>query len=284
MNFYKHHLGDYAKATSHLSFVEDAAYSKLLRKYYSKEKPIPGELNAAQRLVGARSRAEKVAVEVVLHEFFQFDVEENVWRNKRADEEIARASAQAETNRRIAEEREASRRRRNEVDDWTASCGDFGKSFNERDTNREPSQTPDSKSQTSKTEKPEISHAPGLLEPSIQAGRACALLRQAGCRKVNPSNPKLLAALNDGVTPEAIRDTYLERPDAADPFAWAIATARNRQAECATVKNISMSARVSRAAPVSKTLQAVHDLEAYKNGTHLDHAGDQLRIAEVGPA
>ena len=26
MNYYEHHLGDYAEATAHLSFVEDAAY------------------------------------------------------------------------------------------------------------------------------------------------------------------------------------------------------------------------------------------------------------------
>ncbi|WP_052949803.1 YdaU family protein [Dyella japonica] len=284
MNFYKHHLGDYSKATSHLSFVEDAAYSKLLRKYYSKEKPIPGALNAAQRLVGARARHERMAVETVLKEFFQYDGERNVWRNKRADEEISKANAQAETNRRIAEEREASRRRRNEVDDRVVSSGEMGKSFNELGTNREPSQTPDSISHISKTGKPEHSHASALLEVSTEAGRACALLRQAGCRRVNPSNPKLLAALNEGVTPETIRDTYLERPDAAAPFAWAIATARNRQAQCATEETVPTPTRVTGAAPMSKTLQALHELEAHKNGTRVDQAGNRLRITEVGSA
>jgi uncharacterized protein YdaU (DUF1376 family) len=38
MNYYEHHIGDYAEATSHLTFVEDAAYSRLIRKYYSTEK------------------------------------------------------------------------------------------------------------------------------------------------------------------------------------------------------------------------------------------------------
>ena len=66
---------------------------------------------------------------------------------------------------------------------------------------------------------------------STDAGRACLLLRQAGCARVNPGHPDLLAALAEGVTPEALRDTYAEKPNATNPFAWAIATARGRHAE-----------------------------------------------------
>ncbi len=29
MNFYKHHIGDYAKATEHLSWDEDQAYTRM---------------------------------------------------------------------------------------------------------------------------------------------------------------------------------------------------------------------------------------------------------------
>lgn len=101
MNFYEHHLGDYAEATSHLSFLEDAAYSRMIRKYYSTEKPLPLDLKAVQRLVGARTPDECEAVDVVLREFFvQHD---DGWHNARCDLEIeryadkrvkARASAQ----------------------------------------------------------------------------------------------------------------------------------------------------------------------------------------------
>jgi hypothetical protein len=64
-----------------------------------------------------------------------------------------------------------------------------------------------------------------------EAGRACQMLRAAGCCRVNPSNPALLAALAEGVTPQALVDTYRESPDKTNPFAWAITTARNRHAE-----------------------------------------------------
>lgn len=88
MNYYEHHIGDYAQATAHLTFVEDAAYSRLIRKYYAEERPLPPELTAVQRLVGARTREEKSAVETVLAEFFF--LEADGWHNKRADAEIER--------------------------------------------------------------------------------------------------------------------------------------------------------------------------------------------------
>ncbi len=88
MNYYEHHLGDYAEATAHLSFLEDAAYSRLIRKYYATEKPIPADLAVAQRLVGARSKEERAAVEVVLHEFFV--LRDDGWHQDRCDAEITR--------------------------------------------------------------------------------------------------------------------------------------------------------------------------------------------------
>jgi len=66
MNYYQHHIGDYLIETSHLTFLEDAAYSRLLRLYYHREEPYPADVAAVQRLSGARSKAEKAAVAVVL--------------------------------------------------------------------------------------------------------------------------------------------------------------------------------------------------------------------------
>jgi len=88
MNYYEHHLGDYAEATAHLSFVEDAAYSRLIRKYYANEGPLPADLRAVQRLIGARSEDEREAVEIVLGEFFT--LEDDGYHNARCDQEIAR--------------------------------------------------------------------------------------------------------------------------------------------------------------------------------------------------
>lgn len=64
------------------------------------------------------------------------------------------------------------------------------------------------------------------------AGRACLLMRAAGCSQTNPSHPDLVAALAEGVTPEVLGHTAGEAVEAGigKPFAWAITTARNRHA------------------------------------------------------
>jgi uncharacterized protein YdaU (DUF1376 family) len=89
MKYFRFHLGDYTQATAHLTWLEDAAYNRLLRVYYANEAPLPGDLPTIFRLVQARTKGEKEAVVSVLNEFF-FDVNHE-YRNKRADAEIEAA-------------------------------------------------------------------------------------------------------------------------------------------------------------------------------------------------
>ncbi|HAP27304.1 MAG TPA: hypothetical protein DCR74_17135 [Achromobacter sp.] len=95
MNYYSHNIGDYAQATTHLSLVEDAIYSRLLRRYYAEEEPIADNMAQIFRWVGARSDEEKEATAQILAEYFQ--LHEGYWRNKRADAEIAAYHVKAET-------------------------------------------------------------------------------------------------------------------------------------------------------------------------------------------
>ena len=160
MNFYKHHLGDYAAATSHLSWDEDCAYRRLIDQYYKREAPLPPEIKDACRLARATTPAQRRAVEVVLLEFFT--KQDDGWHQKRCDGEIQHASAQASTNRLVAEQRETKRRSRivnetlHESSNETLNVGP--KSLR---TVGEPSQTPDSRLQTpdSISQKPEKTKA-----------------------------------------------------------------------------------------------------------------------------
>ena len=86
MNYYPFHIGDYASATRHLSWDEDAAYRRLLDTYYSSEKALPADLRAVCRLVLATTEAQREAVRVVLEEFFTMTADG--WVNGRADAEI----------------------------------------------------------------------------------------------------------------------------------------------------------------------------------------------------
>ena len=113
MNFFELHIGDYAEATSHLNWLEDAAYSRLLRKYYATERPLPVDLKETQRLVGAKSKAERVAVEKILNEFFE--LREDGWHNPRADEEIERYR-QGEPEREVRRENQNLRQQKHRAE------------------------------------------------------------------------------------------------------------------------------------------------------------------------
>ena len=96
INYYSHHLGDYAAATAHLTWLEDLSYTRLLRLYYSTEKPIPADVARVYRLVRASAKQEREAVDAVLAEFFTLS--DDGYHNKRCDEEIAKAQESTEEN------------------------------------------------------------------------------------------------------------------------------------------------------------------------------------------
>lgn len=109
MNYYEHHIGDYAAATSHLSLVEDAVYSRMLRRYYMQEAPLPSDWRQIARLVGARVDVDLEAVQAVLSEYFTLT--DDGYRQKRADELIA-SFHERQGGKQAEREAEAERKRR----------------------------------------------------------------------------------------------------------------------------------------------------------------------------
>jgi len=103
VNYYEHHLGDYTQATAHLTMLEDAAYSRMLRWYYANEKPLPLDVKMIERLVRAQTKAEKEAIKTVLSEFF-IEAEDG-WHQDRADREIAKYKDKQAKAKRSAEAR-----------------------------------------------------------------------------------------------------------------------------------------------------------------------------------
>lgn len=103
MNFYPFHIGDYASATRHLSWDEDCAYRRLLDVYYTTEKPLPLDAKQVCRLAVARTKSQRAAVLVVLHEFFEQT--DAGWVCARAEAEIeAMRDKQAAGEERAAHE------------------------------------------------------------------------------------------------------------------------------------------------------------------------------------
>jgi len=214
LNYFELHIGDYAQATGHLSFVEDAAYLRLVRKYYAEEKPIPADLKAAQRLVGARTRDEKEAVQTVLEEFFV--LREDGWHQSRCDFEIARFQDKQAKAKRSAEARWNPQR--------PQSDGNANASDESMRTHSEGNalQAPSTKHQT-----------PNTKHQIASAGEVCKQLRAAGLAGVNPSHPKLQSLLDAGITADELVAAAADGVPKGKGFGWVLATAEGRRRDAA---------------------------------------------------
>jgi uncharacterized protein YdaU (DUF1376 family) len=84
MHYFQFNIGDYESHTKHLTPIEDICYRRLLDYYYLHELPIQNDIDKISRLLMLNEYS--TTVERVLNEFFTLD--ETVWINKRADEEI----------------------------------------------------------------------------------------------------------------------------------------------------------------------------------------------------
>lgn len=93
MNFYKHHIGDYAKKTSALTVIEHGAYLLMLHAYYGTEKPLPFGQDL-YRICRAFGKKERAAVDKVADLFWTRT--DTGYVNGRAFEEIEIASELAE--------------------------------------------------------------------------------------------------------------------------------------------------------------------------------------------
>jgi len=106
LHYYKRNLGDYAKKAGRLSMLQHGSYTLLIDACYDREQ-FPTKEEAIE-WTWASSTAEIEAVEFVLRKFFT--LEGGVYVQKRIQEEIAEYRTKAETNKRIATERETKRK------------------------------------------------------------------------------------------------------------------------------------------------------------------------------
>ena len=101
MNYYKRHLGDYAKDTRTLTTYEHGVYTLLLDTYYSEERPLTAD--EAMELCRVVTPKERAAVDKVLSRYFKSDGA--VWRHSYADRVIAEAQVKSTKAAESAEKR-----------------------------------------------------------------------------------------------------------------------------------------------------------------------------------
>lgn len=95
MHYYQFNIGDYAKATRHLSNTEDLAYRRLIDLYYDKELPLVKDVEKLSRLINMRDSQQEIAT--VLEDFFEET--EDGYKQSRIESEIANYRAKADAAR-----------------------------------------------------------------------------------------------------------------------------------------------------------------------------------------
>ena len=107
MHYYKRNIGDYAKKTGRLSMLQHGAYTLLIDSCYDRE--IFPTLEQAIEWTWASTEAEVDAVKFVLGRFFTLD-KDGCYVQDRILQELIEYHAKADTNKRIAIERETKRK------------------------------------------------------------------------------------------------------------------------------------------------------------------------------
>lgn len=135
MYYYQHNIGDFDKATRHLTRIERSVYRDLLELYYDTEMRLNLDIKHLCRKILASSNEEVTAVEQVLNEFF--DKTESGWYHSRCEHEIERyhssISQKAEAGKKSAAARQEKRQRA-----LNERSTDAQREANEKPTNQEP--------------------------------------------------------------------------------------------------------------------------------------------------
>lgn len=135
MHYYKKNIGDYHKKAGRLSMLEHGSYTLLIDACYDRER-FP-TLEEAIDWAWARTDEEIAAVKFVLSKFFT--LEDGVYVQARIQEEINAYHEKAETNARIAREREEKRKQSKHIDnDSSRTAHEACDSGNEAPPNHKP--------------------------------------------------------------------------------------------------------------------------------------------------
>lgn len=202
MHYYKKNIGDYHKKAGRLTMLQHGAYTLLMDSCYDREE-FP-TLEQALEWVWASTTEEVEAVKFVLSRFFKQEGE--VYVQPRIMEELDKFKKNAETNKRIAIEREANRKKKRTNRAKTVNDSDTKQSetVNEAPPNHKPLTT----NQEPLTSNQEEQGKSAKANPAFEIFKYwCEVMKKnPATTKLTPKREKAIKArLKDGYTTEQIK-------------------------------------------------------------------------------
>lgn len=269
MNYYEHHIGDYAEATAHLTLLEDAVYSRLLRKYYATEQPLPADKKKLARWVGAVGNKDALAaLDAVLDDFFT--LKEDGYHQARCDAEIG-AFRDGEPERELKKQNEKNRMDNHRKERarlfkvltdagghaaWNIGIGELralvksvaGSKAQPPET--QPATAPATPATATQYPLPNtqypinqgerVEHQQRGVSVVGPDGPARALvaaqaMQEAGLTDVSATHPKLVLLVEAGVTTDELREAAKAAVKGGKGFPWALARAEGQRRDAAQV-------------------------------------------------
>lgn len=225
MNHYPHHIGDFDRATRHLTRLERSIYRDLIELYYDTEARLPLDRAWLCRKILARSNEESTAVEQVLNEFFNETV--SGWYHARCEEELdkyrANNSQKAQAGKASAAAKARKRQQALEREGNGSSTG-VEQTYNGTPTNQNHQPEPEPEPKTAprlitRGEDENENPAPLEIEKSkiTPHGAMAVELTKRGVA-ITSMNPDLLDWITKGVTiPQACEAVALARQKKPEP-------------------------------------------------------------------
>lgn len=233
MNYYKRHIGDYAKKAGRLSILQHGVYTQLIDACYDRE-AFPTRDEAID-WVWASSTAEIEALDFVLRKFFTLD--DGRYVEKSIDADLAAYKSKAETNARIAHDRETARKaggtnRERTVHGSSEDCNESPPNHKPLTTNQEP-QTNTQRAPVADEQFGPDGPARADSVPSATDSAADAMTA-AGLKDVSRGHPTLRRLIDAGVSVAELEDAASEAVKRGSGYAWALARVEGQRRDAAS--------------------------------------------------
>ena len=259
INHYPHHIGDFDRATRHLSRLERSVYRDLMDLYYDSEARLTLDMAALCRRIIARSTAERAAVVQVLGEFFLKT--DTGWYHSRCEDEIAayqangsqralagKASAEA---RRLKKEQEVAS---GSATGHAAPLNLVGKSVvtpvqrdgNGEATNQNQNQNQNQDTHTTAGDQTQAEPSGSARVVSV-ASSVCMAMKAVGIGSTNPAHPDLLELISKGADIGLFVAAAKGAVKKQNPFAYALGTVKGQMRDAAALAETALAAPQSAA-------------------------------------
>lgn len=255
------YIGDYLRDTTRLTTEKHGAYFLLIMDYWVNGAP-PDDDEVLASITKMQVSAWKKARPALLPLFTIIDGQ---WRHKRVDEELLKASENADKYSKRGKKAAAKRWEKQSLEDATCNASSMQQALHEDMHGDATSPSPSSIKPNEQTHSVENSNT---VEPSLAAS-VCLALKEHGITDINPAHPMLLELLKAGAT--------------LDQFNFAAATAKVKKFNyiVATVKGQREQAAAESASLAKGTLKIV-DTAWRSDDNAIVRKAQELKIATGG--